>query len=63
MQGPWLTFQPHSILRLLPFFFLGLLLFLEGIFYARSGRRGWFFITDFSGAEKLLLNNNQRYHP
>lgn len=34
MQGPGLTFQPGRVLRLLPFFFLGLLLFLECFFYA-----------------------------
>lgn len=36
MQGPGFTFQPRSILGLLPFFFLGLLLVLECCFYTRS---------------------------
>lgn len=36
VQGSGFTFQPRGILRLLPFFFLGLLLFLDCIFYAES---------------------------
>lgn len=37
MEGPRFTFQPRSVLRLLPFFFFGLLLFLECLFWAESG--------------------------
>lgn len=37
MEGPRFTFQPRSVLRLLPFFFFGLLLFLECLFFAESG--------------------------
>jgi len=36
MQGSGFAFQPRGILRLLPLFFLGLLLFLECFIYAGS---------------------------
>lgn len=36
MQGSGFAFQPRGVLRLLPLFFLGLLLFLECFIYAAS---------------------------
>lgn len=54
MQRPGFTFQPRSILGLLPFFFLGLLLFLECFFYAGNGGSWLVFIIDFGGDRKAV---------
>lgn len=58
MKGPGLTLQPCSVLRLLPFFLLGLLLLLKCIFYTGSGRNYWsilLFLLLVRQIEELLL--------
>lgn len=54
MQSPGFTFQPRSILGLLPFFFLGLLLFLDCFFYAGNGGSWLVFTVDFGGDRKAI---------